>query len=154
MKDKKPPNPFNRKFIEFCDEESKRIASQLVESLQQGEAGKDLKFSNDDIGFLAFLLSDELRLFFWRSMEAHVSDPDGIKKLTRITSAISARKSAAKRAKGSTKQKFIEYAIKQNRRNPELSKGAVAEMFARENPGTSVTTLRRYLAAIPTKGDD
>ena len=154
MKDKKPLNPFNRKFIDFCDEESKRIASQLVESLQEGEAGQDLKFSNDDIGFLAFLLSDELRRFFWRSMEAHIRDPDGIKRLTRITSAISARKSAAKRAKGSTKQKFIEYAIKQNRRNPELSKGAVAEMFARENPGTSVTTLRRYLAAIPTKGDD
>ena len=154
MKDKKPPNPFSGKFIEFCDEEAKRITSILVESLQEGEAGRNFKLSDDDIGLLAFVLSDELVHFFWNSMKLHIQDPDGMKTLNRISSRVAARKSAVKRSTGSTKQKFIEYAIKQNRRNPELSKGAIAEMFARENPGTSVTTLRRYLAAIPTEGDD
>lgn len=154
MKDKKPPSAFAGKFIEFCDEEAKRITSELIESLQEGEVRRDFNFSDHDVRLLAFVLSDELAHFFWHSIEAHIKDPDGVKRLNRITSRIAARKSAAKRSTGSTKQKFIEYAIKQNRRNPELSKGAVAEMFARENPGTSVTTLRRYLAAIPTKGDD
>ena len=154
MKDKKPPNAFAGKFIDFCDEHAKRITSELVESLQEREVRRDLKLTDDDIGLLAFVLSDELVHFFWNSMKLHITDPDGVKRLNSITSKIAARKSAAKRSSGSTKQKFIEYAIKQNRRNPGLSKGAVAEMFARENPGTSVTTLRRYLAAIPTKGDD
>lgn len=154
MKDKTPPSPFVGKFIEFCDEEAKRITTELIESLQEGDVKRGLNFSDDDAHFLAFVLSGQLGLFFWRSIEAHVVDPDGLKKLNRITSRIAARKSAAKRSTGSTKQRFIEYAIKQNRRNPELSKGAVAEMFARENPGTSVTSLRRYLAAIPNEGKD
>ena len=154
MKDKTPLSPFVGKFIEFCDEEAKRITTELIESLQEGDVRRDIKFSDDDIGLLAFVLSDELVHFFWNSMKLHIQDPDGVKRLNSITSKIAARKSAAKRSTGSTKQKFIEYAIKQNRRNSELSKGAIAEMFARENPGTSVTTLRRYLAAIPTEGDD
>ena len=124
------------------------------ESLQEGEVRRDFKFSDDDIGLFAFVLSDELVHFFWNSMKLHIQDPDGMKTLNRISSRVAARKSAAKRSTGSTKQKFIEYAIKQNRRNPELSKVAIAEMFARANPGTSVTSLRRYLAAISTGGDD
>lgn len=154
MKDKKTPNPFTPKFISFCDDEANRITAILIESLQEGETRHDFNFSDYDARFLAFVLSDELMHFFWRSIEVHIKDPDGIKRLNRITSRIAARKSATKRSTGSTKQRFIEYAIKQNRRNPELSKGAIAEMFARENPGASVTTLRRYLAAIPTKWED
>ena len=154
MSDEEPINPFIRKFITFCDEEAKRITTDLIKDLEQRESLPNLKFSKHDARFITWALSDELAHFFWHAIKAHVDDPEGLKRLNRITSKIAARKSAAKRSTGSTKQKFIEYAIKQNRRNPELSKGAVAEMFARENPGTSVTTLRRYLAAIPTKGDD
>lgn len=147
---KKPRNPFTQKFLEFSEGEAKRITSELIESLRDDDGGNRFKFSDEDIGLLAFVLSDELVEFFWKSIELHIKNPDGMKMLNRISSRVAARKSAAKRSAGSTKQRFLKYAIEQNLRNPRLSKGAVAEMFARENPGVSVSTLRRYLAEIPT----
>ena len=154
MKDKKPQSPFVGKFIAFCDKEAERITQDLIADLENGESRQNLKFSDGDARFMAAALSDELAHFFWHAVKAHTDDPDGLKRFNRISSVIAARKSAAKRFTGSTKQRFIEFALEQNRRNPALSKGAVAEMFARDNPGASVTTLRRYLAAIPVGGDD
>ncbi len=154
MKAKKPPSPFVGKFIDFCDKEAERITSELIADLENAEPHRNLKFSESDARFIAFALSDELAHFFWHAVKAHTDDPDGLKRFNRISSIIAARKSAAKRFMGSTKQRFIEFALEQNRRNPSLSKGAIAEMFARDNPGTSVTTLRRYLAAIPNAGED
>ncbi len=154
MKAKKPQSPFVGKFIDFCDKEAERITQELIADLESGESQQNLKFSEGDARFIAAALSDELAHFFWHAVKAHTDDPDGLKRFNRISSVIAARKSATKRFIGSTKQRFLEFALEQNRRNPALSKGAVAEMFARDNPGASVTTLRRYLAAIPTAGDD
>ncbi|MBL8264127.1 MAG: hypothetical protein JNM58_17075 [Xanthomonadaceae bacterium] len=150
MEDDKPISPFIRKFIGFCDAEAERITSELVKDL----ANRNVSLSKDDARFVAWALSDELAHFFWHAIKTHIDDPEGLKRLNRVSSKIAARKSAAKRFTGSTKRRFLEFALEQNRRNPTLSKGAVAEMFARENPGTSVSTLRRYLAAIPNEGDD
>ena len=154
MNEEKPINPFIPKFREFCDQEAERITADLIKDLETRESLPNLKFSKDDARFIAWVLTDELALFFWHAIKAHTDDPDGLKRLTRISSKVAARKSATKRFLGSTKQRFLEFALEQNRRNPALSKGAVAEMFARDNPGASVTTLRRYLAAIPIGGDD
>lgn len=154
MREKNSGNPFTPKFLKFCDSEAERIAAELIADFEKSETLSSLKFSKEDAHFMAFILSDELAHFFWNAIKAHIKDPDGLKRLTLISSKVAARKSATKRFTGSTKQRFIEFAFEQNRRNPTLSKGAIAEMFARDNPGTSVTTLRRYLAAIPTKGDD
>jgi hypothetical protein len=154
VSDEKPINPFIRKFIAFCDEEAKRIATDLIKDLEQRESLPDLKFSKDDARFITWALSDELAHFFWHAIKAHIDDPEGLKRLNRISAKVAARKSATNRFMGSTKHRFLEFALEQNRRNPALSKGAVAEMFARDNPGASVTTLRRYLAAIPNEGQD
>lgn len=153
MSEEKPINPFIRKFIGFCDQEAERITTDLIKDLETRES-LPMKFSKDDARFISWALSDELAHFFWHAIKAHIDDPDGLKRLNRISSKVAARKSATKRFTGSTKQRFLEFALEQNRRNPALSKGAVAEMFARDNPGASVTTLRRYLAAIPNEGED
>lgn len=51
----------------------------------------------------------------------------------------------------SKKLKFLAWALSINRSSPHLSKNDVAERYARDNPGTSVTTLRRYLSELPAK---
>lgn len=63
-------------------------------------------------------------------------------------------KSGTARARRSKKRSFLDWALARNAGNPALSKNAVAEQYAKEHPGISVPSLRRYLADIPLQWVD
>lgn len=77
-------------------------------------------------------------------------------RLVRDTISKAAHRAAGKRSgeirgQRGHKHKFLEWALELNRTNPGISKNAVAARYAREHPGASVTTLRKYLSEIPNE---
>lgn len=135
---------FAAKFTEHCNKAAHEIAKNMVKEIYS----RSIKNSERE-SFIAFILSDELEQFFFDTLKLQMSDPDGAKWLNKLTAKRIGITSGAKRWNKSLKLKFLVWALAENARNPELSKNAIAERYAREHPGTSVATLRRYLSKIP-----
>lgn len=139
-----------RKFIAHCNQQAKEMARGLIETLY--EEGRVKK--SDREGLIAFCLSDELVHFFYKTIPLFLADPRAAETLARVAAVRRGRNSGATRWNKSLKLRFLRWALAENQRNPGLSKNAIAERYARDNPGASVSTLRRYLASIPAGGED
>jgi hypothetical protein len=144
---RRAPSEWSQKFVKFCDDSAAEMAKELLSEIDEVP-------QSERESFVAFILGDELMHFFHKAFALHLKDPAGGKWLDTIHAKRGGRASAIKRRKNSLKQKFLRWALAENARNPGLSKNAVAQRYADENPGSSPATLRRYLAEIPIRGDD
>lgn len=143
-------SPSAKKFIAHCNQQAEKMARGLVEAVyEQGRVKQ-----SEREGLIAFCLSDELVHFFFNTLPLYLAEPETEKALARTVAARRGRNSGAIRWNSSLKLRFLRWALAENQRNPELSKNAIAERYARDNPGASAATLRRYLASIPTSGED
>lgn len=149
MTEEKSSTTFGRRIIDHCDAQATLIARHVIEVLNE----KGVKKSERE-RMIAFLLQDELVHFFSNTIRFYLNDPDGLKWLNRFPATRGGKISGAKRWNKSLKLHFLQWALAENRRNPELSKNAIAAKYARDNPNASVSTLRRYLAEIPIDGND
>lgn len=140
---------FSASFVAHCTERSGEIVETLDDWLTTCRA--DLALTEDQKKAMAFRLIDELNFFFHDTIRMYTASETGTRYLTSIGTRIAGKKSGAKRSKTSAKEKFLDFAIEQNRRNRKLSKNQLADMYAKANPDTSVATLRRYLSDVPIR---
>jgi len=123
MSKEREPSEFSRKFIQHCDERSAKIAKDLLEDLVKVK-------KKDREGFIAFVLSDELVHFYHDALAFALKDTDGAKRFRSMIARRAGRASGEKRWNSSVKLTFIRWAIEENRRNPSLSKNAIANNYA------------------------
>jgi hypothetical protein len=87
-----------------------------------------------------------------------VTDGEIRRRISSSHPKMAGKKSGEVRAANGQKKRFLDWAQATNAANPSLSKNDVAERYAKDHPGTSAATLRRYLSDIPTvyrtRGED
>lgn len=140
---------FSVDFVAHCTERSSAIVETLDEWLTK--CRPDLALTEDQKTAMKFHLVDELTFFFHGTIRMYTASETGTRYLTSIGARIAGEKSGVNRKKSSVKEKFLDFAVEQNRRNRKLSKNQLAEMYAKEHPETSIATLRRYLSELPIR---
>ena len=113
----------------------------------------DLKTS-DGTNILTMLVEDHLFERVMQSARLAIGDTAVREAIARSKQRTAGERSGAVRAERGHKAHFLKWALDVNHANPSLSKNDVACRYAKENPGTSVATLRRYLASIPNASVD
>ena len=128
---------------EFEGQELAAVFQQLLR-----ENARKYLLSKDGLSFLEFVLIDEATRILSEGMKLAVTAPVVRTSIGKAQQRAAGKKSGDARAKSGTKYRFLVWALELNKANPGLSKNDIAERYARLNPGTSVTTLRRYLADV------
>ncbi len=118
------------------------------------EVGSERLLSAEGGQFLAMALHDEVTQAVKMGAVVAITDPKVRDRLATSKHRLAGKKSGQMRAQRGHKDRFLQWALELNKEKPALSKNAVAYRYAAENPGTSVATLRRYLAAIPIEPMD
>ena len=149
MKSDQDTPDFSVKYVDHCDQQSKQIVIELNKMLKSYEG--DFSLTDTQISLLQFHLVDQLMFFFGDTIRLHRSDPAGTKNLVSIGAQIAGKKSARKRSANSLKKRFLDFAVKENKRNIKLSKNQIVALFVKENPNASEVTLRRYLTEVPIR---
>lgn len=140
---------FSQTYVDHCDQKAKEIVIELNKMLGSYEG--DFSLTDAQISLLQFHLVDQLMFFFGDTIRLHRSDPAGTKNLVSIGAQIAGKKSAKKRSETSLKNRFLDFAVEQNKRNVKLKKNQIVKIFMRENPNASEATLRRYLTEVPIR---
>lgn len=140
---------FGVRFREMAIHQAKEAAKEVQEILHEND--HQFLVSAEGLRFLAFALEDRAAEILKMGGVLVVTDMPLRKSITSSHHKLAGKKSGEARAKSGVKERFIAWALATNKASPGLSKNDVAQRFAAENPGTSVATLRRYLASIPTK---
>ena len=146
------------RLVAFMDDYAKRLSEVIHSDLFVHGLENPIEYADKKATtleeILRYALQDELPIFYLEALKFQLSESAGESYFHSIAAALSARKSAEARRRFSTKTKFFEWARTERARNPNLSKNALAAAYARENPGTSESTLRRYLSSPDESGVD
>lgn len=144
-----PPRSLSRRMREMAEHQTEELAKEVQELIQETDPA--VLQPPNGTNFLEFALLDRVREILKMGAVIAITDPPVRAALARGGNRQAGKRSGEARAQNSVKNKFLEWALMMNERNPSMSKNDVAQRYARENQGTSVATLRRYLSAIPNE---
>lgn len=140
--------PFTMRLKNHCALHAKNLAALIAEIVDDPEIQQE---ERDEI--IAIALTDELTHFYINSMKFQLADPEGYAVILRVVQRQQGKRSGRSRVEGSAKYKFLSWAANELDRNPKLSKNGLAARYAKEHPGHSETTLRRYIADSGLRDD-
>ena len=152
MKVAAPTKRLGQRFQEVAQQGARAIAEDVLKLLE--EMGADDLKTPSGTKLLTMLVEDRLFEGVTQGARVAIGDTAVREAIARSKQRTAGKRSGAVRAERGHKARFLKWALDVNHANPSLSKNDVAYRYAKENPGTSVATLRRYLASIPNASVD